>query len=454
LFTLSGRDARHGGGKKDLAMLMIYAAADRYLKPRGRLAMVVPQTAFQTRGAGDGFRRFRLGEAGEWLRVVAVDDLVDLRPFPGAANWTATIVLEKGARTTYPLPYVRYSADRSRRELEAMPIDPTRPTSPWFLWPKGWSRAASDLIGPSDYEAHLGANTAGANGVYWVTLASDLSPFPDTAPGLVRVRNIPERGKHRLPAVERPVESELLYPLLRWADVDRFRAVPTAFLLLAQDPFTRRGIAEPLMYQRYPNAVAYLEQFREALQRRAAYRRYQSQAPFYSMYDVGPYTLAPIKVVWRRMDRRINAAVVESVAHPRLGLRPVIPQETCVLVAADSADEAHYLCAVLNSPLVGFLVASHSVRGGKGFGSPGMLEFLRIRRYDPGNPIHRELAFASREAHRAAVSGDDASDTQDRIDRLTVQLWGLGDGRSSLSFSPEPAATGKVGRAPSPLAPG
>jgi hypothetical protein len=83
-----------------------------------------------------------------------------------------------------------------------------------------------------------------------------------------------------------------------------------------------------------------------------------------------------------------------------------------------------------------------------------MLEFLRIRRYDPGNPIHRELAFASREAHRAAVSGDDASDTQDRIDRLTVQLWGLGDGRSSLSFSPEPAATGKVGRAPSPLAPG
>jgi hypothetical protein len=208
------------------------------------------------------------------------------------------------------------------------------------------------------------------------------------------------------------------------------------------------------MYQRYPNAVAYLEQFREALQRRAAYRRYQSQAPFYSMYDVGPYTLAPIKVVWRRMDRRINAAVVESVAHPRLGLRPVIPQETCVLVAADSADEAHYLCAVLNSPLVGFLVASHSVRGGKGFGSPGMLEFLRIRRYDPGNPIHRELAFASREAHRAAVSGDDASDTQDRIDRLTVQLWGLGDGRSSLSFSPEPAATGKVGRAPSPLAPG
>ena len=31
------------------------------------------------------------------------------------------------------------------------------------------------------------------------------------------------------------------------------------------------------------------------------------------MYDVGPYTVAPIKVVWRRMDRRINAAVVGPV---------------------------------------------------------------------------------------------------------------------------------------------
>ena len=61
LFSLSGRDARHGGGKKDLSMLMLYAAADRYLKPGGRLGMVITQTLFQTKGAGDGFRRWRLG---------------------------------------------------------------------------------------------------------------------------------------------------------------------------------------------------------------------------------------------------------------------------------------------------------------------------------------------------------------------------------------------------------
>jgi hypothetical protein len=423
LFTLSGSDARHGGGKKDLSMLMIYAAADRYLKPSGRLAMVITQTVFQTRGAGDGFRRFRLGEAGAWLKVLRVNDLVELRPFPGTANWSATLALEKGLRTTYPVPYVKYSADGGRREFDAVPIDPSRPNSPWFLRPHDWKGSAADLVGPSDYAAHLGANTGGANGVYWVTPCGE--PFWEGVRTLVRVRNIAERGKRRAAVVEHPVESDLLYPLLRWGDIDRFGARPKAWLLLAQDVETRRGIDEARMRQQYPNAYVYLAHFRELLEGRAAYRRYQSRAAFYSMYDVGPYTLAPFKVVWRRMDRQVHAAVVEAVDDPRLGRRPVIPQETCALVAVESADEAHYLCAVMNSSLVGFLVASHSVRGGKSFGSPGMLDFLRIRRYDPADATHRELTEASRKAHCLKVSGSDVAAIQDHIDRLAAQLWGV-----------------------------
>ena len=97
LFSLSGNEARHGGGKKDLSMLMLYAAADRYLKPGGRLGMVITQTLFQSKGAGDGFRRFRLGPDGPPLGVLRVDDLAALRPFADAANWTSTIVLRKGS---------------------------------------------------------------------------------------------------------------------------------------------------------------------------------------------------------------------------------------------------------------------------------------------------------------------------------------------------------------------
>ncbi len=563
LFSLSGNEARHGGGKKDLSMLMLYAAADRYLKPGGRLGMVITQTLFQTKGAGDGFRRFRLGHDGPPLRVLRVDDMVALRPFGDASNWTSTIVLEKGAATEYPVPYFKWEEGRGERgerrgngendecgmmndesaasihhssfiihhSCLARPIDPAKPTSPWLIsaadnsrgptargfspfplgegtcetgphpnpLPKG-EGTTSQAVLPADYVAHLGANSGGANGVYWVEV------LEESGSGVL-IRNLAARGKHPIEIVEHVIEPDLLYPLLRWGDVGRYSATPAAHLLLTQDPATRSGIDESVMRTKYPRTLAYLERFHELLARRAAYRRYQQGGPFYAMYNVGPYTVAPIKVVWRRMDRRINAVVVESCGvalkghsspspgqrpgesgavdvtlssaqraksspngwpvgpldehdaprfpgrcpglGERLGLRPTellptgspprhfqagkmpapqvrpaIPQETCVLVACDSSEEAHYLCAMLNSAAVNELVAAHSVRGGKGFGTPGMFDFLPLRRYRPDDPRHVELAGLSRRAHAASgqvesrPDGAEIAEFQRRMDCL------------------------------------
>ena len=96
----------------------------------------------------------------------------------------------------------------------------------------------------------------------------------------------------------------------------------------------------------------------------------------------------------------------------------MIPQETCVLVACDSSDEAHYLCAMLNSAAVNEIVAAHSVRGGKGFGTPGMFDFLPLRRYQPDDPRHVELASLSRQSHAAPLE-----ELQHRIDELARALW-------------------------------
>ena len=261
-------------------------------------------------------------------------------------------------------------------------------------------------------------NSGGANGVYWLELLKREGQG-------VLVKNIPARGKREVSVVQQVIEPDLLYPLLRWADVSRYRALPETCLLLAQDPDTRKGIDEALIRDRYPKTYAYLRRFTKLLRLRAAYKRYQENAPFYSMYNVGPYTVAPHKVVWRRMDKQINAAVVEEIEHPMLGLRPVIPQETCVLIAAGSSDEAHYLCGMLNSSVIGFLVTSHSVRGGKGFGTPSMLDFIRLRRFAPHHARHVELTALSREAHQAVRRGDDYREIQRRIDELVGRLWGL-----------------------------
>jgi hypothetical protein len=96
-----------------------------------------------------------------------------------------------------------------------------------------------------------------------------------------------------------------------------------------------------------------------------------------------------------------------------------------VLIAAGSAAEAHYLCALLNSEIVNFLVTSHSVCGGKGFGTPSMLDFVKLGRFNPHDPRHAELSACSRVAHMAAACGNEPAENQRRIDELAAELWGL-----------------------------
>jgi len=427
LFSLSAKEARHGGGKKDLAALLTYVVADRYLRDGGRMALVVPQTLFQTKGAGAGFRRFRLGAEGAPLCVQRVDDLVAVRPFAPASNWTSVIVLEKGRPTEYPLPYRKWSPVPSvrrrsaglRPEMDceacvARPADPSRLDSPWLVVPEV---GHTPRPGKAEYQAHLGANSGGANGVYWLEVL-------EAGPQGLRVRNVGQRGKHAVPEVETWLESDLVFPLLRWGDVERYRARPSLAILLCQDTQTRRGLDERQMADRHSRTLAYLARFRELLCQRAAYRRYQGHAAFYSMYNVGSYTLSEWKVVWRRMDRRIRAAVVgPCVMAGELAPRPVVPQETCVLVAVEDLDEAHYLCALLNSQAADRLARGFSVDGGKGFGTPGMLDFLPIRRYDPDDTRHRALAAHCRQAHVAAATGVPVEPFQGEIDRLAAELW-------------------------------
>lgn len=60
LFSLSSMDVRLGAGEKGFSMLFTYVAADRYLKKGKKLAFLITQEVFKTKGAGEGFRRFKV----------------------------------------------------------------------------------------------------------------------------------------------------------------------------------------------------------------------------------------------------------------------------------------------------------------------------------------------------------------------------------------------------------
>jgi len=435
LFPHSGMDTILGKGKKDISMIMTYVAVDKYLERNGKLGFVITQSVFKTSGSGQGFRNFILPD-GTPIKVVYVEDMVDINPFEGAANRTSIVIFQKGQKTKYPVPYnywvkkmvgIGIKDDMkleeivqilTQKQFYAEPVNENDPTSPWLTGRPKAVKAVKKVLGKSDYDAHEGVNSGGANGVYWVEV---IDKRPD---GLVIISNITEGAKRKVESVQTVIEPDLLYPLLRGRDVQRWKAEPSAWIIMAQDPIKRRGIDENEMKMKYPKTYLYLKRFEDILRERKSRGisdMIKSGAPFYSMFAVGDYTFAPYKVVWTRVAN-VQAAVIAQKDG-----KPAIPQETITLVPFDNEIEAHYLCAMINSSPFQYASLSYSQAGGKSMGSPHLLQNIRIPKFDSINRLHLYIAELSQRAHELAKNKkeDKLDEVEEEIDEVSGEIWGL-----------------------------
>ena len=230
LFHLTGSAARHGGAKKDLSELIFYASCDQ-LKPNGRIGFVLPKSLFFTLAAG-GFRRWTLPD-GQSVKIASVEDFSRLNLFGTPAAKACVVTASKGSKTQYPVKYTEIhsikSASQEKSPLSAAPqmrektswAQPSDPADPLSVW--SVSEFPQNLAVPSivysnkdnivSYIARLGANSGGANGVYWLTVLDVVDQ------SRVRVRNLAQSSKKNVPEVEAVIESALLYPLARWKSV-------------------------------------------------------------------------------------------------------------------------------------------------------------------------------------------------------------------------------------------
>jgi len=440
LFPHGGMDTILGKGKKDISMIMTYVAIDKYLKRNGRLGFLITQSIFKTAGAGQGFRRFQLGNR-EPIQALYVDDMVELKPFEGVGNRTSIVILQKGKKTRYPVSYnywvkkVKGVGIKDDLKLEdvtkiatykkfyAEPVDEKDFTSPWITGRPKAIKAVKKVLGKSDYSAHAGVYSGGANAVYWVEI---VNKRPD---GLVVISNITKGAKKKVESIQAAIEPDLLYPLLRGRDVKRWRAEPSAYIIMAQDPIKRKGIDEDKMKTCYPKTYLYLKRFEEVLRERAAFKRYFTRkdrsgrifetGPFYSMFDVGDYTFAPYKVVWRYIATDFICSVVGLADS-----KPIIPNEKLMLVNCDRKEEAYYLCGICNSSPSRFIVISYGVGTQL---APHILQNIRIPKFDPNNKLHIHLAELSEKAHQVAKTEDrdNLKEIEEEIDRVSANIWGL-----------------------------
>jgi len=302
----------------------------------GDSGFVLPQNLFKTSGAGQGFRRFILPD-GTPFGPLVVDDMVEIQPFEGATNRTAVAVFAKGRSVRYPVsyqywkkrdtgrgsavgfdtPYEEVTAKKvTWRSWFAEPVDARDKTSSWIVGRRKAIQALRNVLGPSKYRAREGTNTGGANGVFWMEITGQRPG------GLVMIANATENIKRDVPDTQAALETELLYPLLRGRDVQRWSASPSLSILLTHLNGDRlKAIPVETMQRDFPRTYSYLVKFKDLLVKRAAFKRYfKIESPFYSIFNIGDYTFGPWKVVWREQSAGLMAAVVGP--HDK---RPVVP---------------------------------------------------------------------------------------------------------------------------------
>jgi hypothetical protein len=193
---------------------------------------------------------------------------------------------------------------------------------------------------------------------------------------------------------------------------------------MTQDPKKRRGIDEEAMMVQYPKAYAYLKRFESVLEARKtkAVRHLMERGAFYSIFGVGNYTFAPWKVVWREVGHEIDASVVD-MAYVDKSRKAIVPDHTCVAVPCEKKDEAHYVCALLNSSPVRLAIRNYIVL----YPDPHVLKNVRLPKFSEKNRIHVKLSEISIAAHRAASAGDveEVKRLEGKIDLWAAKLWDL-----------------------------
>ena len=213
----------------------------------------------------------------------------------------------KKVTTQYPVDYVKWETKgegcpredltlqevmsiTSRNPAIAQLSSPAQPNSVWIVSDRSQDSAFAKMRGTFAYKIHEGTNPGGAVGVYWLHFLQAVTKTT------ALFENQPELAKKATAKQQVQLETELVFPHIRWGDVSKWRALPSNYILIPQDFKTRCGIDASIMKRVFPKAYAYLLQFEQFLLREPNPFRKTRSIRFLEFQQ---RLLPEYKVVWR-----------------------------------------------------------------------------------------------------------------------------------------------------------
>jgi hypothetical protein len=288
-------------------------------------------------------------------------------------------------------------------------------TSFWVIG--GATCAAHERSEGDVYRARAGINT-GLEGVYRVEIVGQ----PDKGKALVR--NVVERAKIPVPVVTRTIEDSLLLPYVTGASLGRWRYDVAGYYVVphtAEQGMT--PISESEMKRTYRLTYDFFALFEDALGSRTIHQRWGKDNPFYSMYNIGPYTFTRYRVAWKRSTKSFAAVVLGSTNDRFLGNRLVVPNGKVMIVPFEEQAPAYYLCGLLNSSPARWRINQSITTEAHA----EIIKVVPLDKFSRKNAVHCLVADLAEKCHAAAerADWDSLAGLEEKLDDAVAELWGI-----------------------------
>lgn len=211
-------------------------------------------------------------------------------------------------------------------------------------------------------------------------------------------------SKYQIPEIHTPLEKTYLYPLLKGKDIRPFGFEYSGYIV----PFPyelenpRMPIDQKTLQKNSKLLLKHFKRYEKVLSNQTEYNekikgKYATE--FYSITRVGKYTFAPVHLIFRD-NSKWCATVISKIDTEWGGNLKTLLQKHAVSICERnnnefiSEDEAHFLCAIFNAPIVEeFVLKSSDSRTFK------INPLFFVPKYDPQDKTHRKLSDLSRKAH-------------------------------------------------------
>ena len=414
----------------DFGMAVTYVAVDQYLKEGGEMVFLLPASFLKSTKGGEGFRKFNIirNDQNIPFSVTAVHDFSNVKLFTIP---TVAIKFRKGEVMTYPMKNYKIYNQIGRKskidshatwknvcelikveELQAQPVDPSDIQSAWLtLKDMKFANSVLNSEVPRYYKGRKGIEPAGAKGVYILKKPQRVRA------GYLKIENDMSRQR-RQDIIDKGVhigviEEDYIYPMLGGRNIARWVVKSNEFMLVPHTSEYKYGIPEEILAVSAPETYQWLNFYHDELlktrEQNGKFFNPETQ-PFYRLDNVGTYTYAPYKVLWKEQTGSMSAVVVGSYydsipdADTELFSRDkeIVVDSKVLMLDLYDENEAYFVCGIINAPEIIKVVDGYAISTNRGV---DVLKYIAIPKFNPDEKTHMNIAMVSKQIHEEMRQG-------------------------------------------------